>query len=280
MTELDRRPPKYIAGSLVAHLLVWAAAVTFAHLPPAKKPRPPWVVHPVVARLAPTAPYQYPPPRQLAPPAPAELPPRSAMPSPPVRDPREAPSVATSPDPRGGQVDQDGFASFSPAYIEGLHRTDQAIRDGLAAAGPLYDEDGVEAFGGQRQFDPTNRAGWGTVATGRFKTISHGRGTGDEYRLPGEVVPELALCESPRCEITGALERADVQHVIEPVGAALAGCVGQAALTLDLDIAPNGHVEKAHARGKIGRCAANVIGELAFPAADGPTHATYTIGYP
>jgi hypothetical protein len=280
-TALDGRPPKYIAGSLIVHLVVWAIAITFAQLPRAKKPRPPWVVHPVVARLAPRAPYQYPPPRHEVPPAPAALPPPSAMVSSPVRDPREGPDAAASPDPRGGQVSEEGIASFSPGYIESLHRTDQAVRDGLAATGPLYDEDDVDSFGGgQRKFDPRNRAGWGTIGTGRFKTISHGRGTGDEYRLPGEVVTELALCESPHCLISGALDKADVQHVIEPMAPALAGCVNQAALTLELDIAPNGHVKKAHAHGKIGRCAANVIGQLAFPAADGPTHATYTIGYP
>ena len=280
-TELDRRPPAYIAGSLIMHLLVWAIAITFAHLPRAKKPRPPWVVHPVVARLAPTAPYQYPRPAHEVPPVTTALPPRSAVSSPPARDAREGTNAAASRDPRGAQVDQDGFATFSPTYLEHLKKTDQAVRDALAASGPLYDEDAVDSFGGgQRKFDPRNRAGWGTIATGRFKTISHGRGAGDEYQLPGEVVTELALCESPHCEISGALDKADVQHVIEPMAPALAGCVGEAALTLDLDIGPNGQVKKAHAHGKIGRCAANVIGQLAFPAADGPTHATYTIGYP
>jgi hypothetical protein len=280
MTTFDRRPPKYIAASLVAHLLVWAAAITFAQLPALTKSPPPWAVHPVLARLAPTVPYQYSPPRRPAPPVPIELPPPSAVATSPERTPREDPGTARSRDPRGGQVDQQGMPSFSPGYIESLRRTDQAIRDGLAAAGPLYDEDGVESFGGQRQFDPRNRAGWGTIETGRFKTISHGRGTGEDYKLPGEVGPDIALCESPHCAITGALDKADVQHVVVPLGAALAVCVGGAALTLDLDIAANGQVKKVHGHGKIGRCAANVIGQLAFPVADGPTHAVYTIGYP
>lgn len=68
--------------------------------------------------------------------------------------------------------------------------------------------------------------------------------------------------------------------MIAPQVAALASCVGQDSLTLALEIAPNGHVQKVHGHGKSARCAANVIGQLAFPEADGPTKATYTIGYP
>jgi hypothetical protein len=274
--KLDRRPYAFIVGSLVVHLLVWGAAVVFAHAPIANKPRPRTVSHPLLVKLLPMK------PSRVAPHAPATAP--------------ASPSHATPPSSGGGmrgkRSDLDELAAaaasapggsnkLSPAYLAYLEALDQHMKDMLAAAGPLYVEEDAAGFGKHGgAFDPTNRAGWGTIATGRYKTVSSGRAVGDDYHLAGESYPELALCESPHCEIAGSLDKDAVQHVIAPQVAALAGCVGQDSLTLALEIAPNGHVKKVHGHGKIGRCAANVIGQLAFPEADGPTTATYTIGYP
>ena len=270
MQKLDHRLHAFIFGSLIVHLVVWGAAVVAAHPPITKRPRPRTVLHPVLAKISPT-------PSPLA----SQPPPASSSHAAP-------PSSGT----RGKRSDLDELAAaaasapggsnkLSPAYLAYLEALDQHMKDMLAAAGPLYVEDDAAGFGKHGgAFDPTNRAGWGTIATGRFKTVSSGHAVGDDYHLAGESFPELALCESPHCEIAGSLDKDAVQHVIAPQVAALANCVGQDSLTLALEIAPNGHVKKVHGHGKIGRCAANVIGQLAFPEADGPTTATYTIGYP
>lgn len=265
--KIDRRPYAFIVGSLIVHLLVWGAAIVFAHAPIAKKPRPRTVLHPVLAKILSSPPRVVPPTvgATAAPPS-HPAPPKSAG----GLDELAAAAASAPGDSK----------SFSPAYRAYLEALDQHMKDMLAAAGPLYIEDDAEGFGKHGgAFDPTHRA-WGTIATGRYKTISSGHAVGDDYHLAGESFPELALCESPHCEIAGSLDKDAVQHVIAPQVAALANCVGQDSLTLALEIAPNGHVKKVHGHGKIGRCAANVIGQLAFPAADGPTTATYTIGYP
>ena len=272
--KIDRRPHAFIVGSLIVHLLVWGAAVIFAHAPKVNKPRPRLVEHPLLVKLLPMS-----RPR-VAPHAPATASAAHAAP------PRSGDSV------RGKRSDLDELAAaaasapggsnkLSPAYLAYLEAGARHMKEMLDAAGPLYVEDDAEGFGKHGgAFDPTHRAGWGTIATGRYKTVSSGRAVGDDYHLDGESYPELALCESPHCEIAGSLDKDAVQHVIAPQVAALANCVGQDSLTLALEIAANGHVKKVHGHGKIGRCAANVIGQLAFPEADGPTTATYTIGYP
>ena len=269
---IDRRPYGFIGGSLIVHLLVWGAAIVFAQAPIAKRPRPQTVLHPVLAKISPE------PPRVVPHPATATA--------------HATASRSSGGGVRGKATTLDELAvaaasepgdsrSFSSAYRAYLEAVDQHVKDRLDAADPLYNEDDAEGFGKHGgAFDPTHRAGWGTTATGRYKTISSGHGAGDDYHLAGEAMPELALCESPHCEIDGALDRDAVQQVIAPQVAALANCVGQDSLTLALEIAPNGRVVRVHGHGKIARCAANVIGQLAFPAAEGPTTATYTIGYP
>jgi hypothetical protein len=270
---IERRPYAFIVASLIVHLLVWGAAIVFAHAPIAKKPRPRTVSHPLLVKLLPVPP----PPHQPATASASVSASHAAKSGGSVRGKRPdldelAVAAASTPGDSNG---------FSPAYRAYLKAGDQHIKDMLDAADPLYNEDDAEGFGKHGgAFDPTHRAGWGTIATGPYKTISSGRGVGDDYHLAGETYPELALCESPHCAIAGALDKEAVQHVIAPQVAALANCVGQDSLTLALEIAPSGHVKKVHGHGKVGRCAANVIGQLAFPEADGPTTATYTIGYP
>src|ERR1700759_3608916 len=46
--EVERRTPAFVVASLIVHLLVWAAAVAFGHLPRAKRPRPVKEAHPLV----------------------------------------------------------------------------------------------------------------------------------------------------------------------------------------------------------------------------------------
>ncbi|MEO8843809.1 MAG: hypothetical protein ABI591_06800 [Kofleriaceae bacterium] len=272
LPKVDLRPYAFLGGSLIVHLLVWGAAVVFAHAPIAKTPRPRAVMHPVLAKLFPAPPPPVPHPHVTLAAASRSPPVRSGM-----RENRSAldelaAAAASTPGDANG---------FSPAYRAYLKAVDQHIKDMLDAADPLYVEEDAAGFGKHGgAFDPTHRAGWGTIATGRYQTISSGHGVGDDYHLDGESYPELALCESPHCEIAGALDKDAVQHVIAPQVAALANCVGQDSLTLTLEIAANGHVTKVHGHGKIARCAANVIGQLAFPEAAGPTTATYTIGYP
>jgi hypothetical protein len=156
----------------------------------------------------------------------------------------------------------------------------------LDQVGPLYVPSAVDApFGDTAKLDPKTRPGWGRVeiVTGRYRTISHGPGAGDDVVVPEDPLPAsqgLALCESRRCEVNGGLTKDDVQRAAATRGPALEHCVNRGAVLLDLDIAPDGRVTKVHGEGKGARCAADVIAALAFPAADDATHATFTIGYP
>ncbi|MEO8554339.1 MAG: hypothetical protein ABI678_30395, partial [Kofleriaceae bacterium] len=259
---IDRRPHAFVAGSLLVHFLVWGAAIAFAAAPRAKRPRPRTRLHPVIARLEPRVPTSETSPY-----------------------PARVAGVATAPArPRGhatrSLIGPDGRADFSA----GLAALGEAVNIDwgakMAETGPLVQADDVYHFGNDVAFDPDTRPGFETVKTGRFETVSSGRAVGEDYHLAGETTVQLALCDSPRCEITGALAKPAVQRVIQRQVAAVAGCVGDESLVLDLDIAADGRVKKVHGHGKVARCAAKVIGQLAFPVADGDTHAAFTIGYP
>jgi hypothetical protein len=268
----DGRPWWFVATSLLVHLCVLGAAIGFGHLPRAKKPRPIALAHPVKIHLAP----------EPLPPPPAHTASAEAV----------ARHATRTDRPRDTQLDTlasaamaqttEGDGGFSSQYRAYLKAVDTAIKDSLDHAGPLYREEDVQSFGGQIAFDPRQRKGWGTIATGQYKTVSTGVAVGDDYDLPerSEDADRLALCESPLCEVSGSLDKREVLYVIKQRAAELANCVGDKALELDVEIDAKGHVKRAHGHGKIARCAANVIGQLAFPASAGATHATYTVGYP
>lgn len=268
---IDRRPHGFMIASLVVHLLVWGTAVTFAATPRVKPPRPRTQLHPVIARIEPTLPKPPPPP-------PVQH--RAAASPYPDRVATARPGSAGRHAPHDSLIGPNGYADFGAGLAALGKVVDIDWGAKMAAQGPLYQDGAEYKFGSETLFDPNTRAGFETVKTGRFQTVSTGRAVGEDYHLDGETTVQLALCDSPRCEVTGALAKEAVQRVVQRQAAAVAGCVGDQSLVLDLEIAPDGHVVKVHGHGKIARCAAKVIGQLAFPEADGATHAAFTIGYP
>jgi hypothetical protein len=281
--ELERRTPAFVVASLIVHLLVWGAAITFAHPPRAKRPRPAKQAHPVLVHLA-VAPVPVPAPAPgPVPPSPAT---QRAMPAasranPTSAGPSQRGRVAESSIPIGG----DRNAQIGAAVAQ-LAAAMPDVGKALDQVGPLYVPSAVDpAFGGAAKFDPRTRPDWGslTIVTGRYRTISSGRGVGDNFDADEDPVPAsqgLALCESRRCEVSGGLAKADLQEVAATRGPALERCMARGAVMLELDIAPDGRVTKVHGEGTTARCVATVIASLAFPAADEATHATFTIGYP
>ena len=274
---IDRRPHAFVVASLIVHLLVWGAAVAFAAAPRAKKPRPPYHAHRVLARIDP----------KLPPPKPPAAPHRQATSPYPARVASASKPAAGAHGPRGRTqhddlIGPDGVANLAAGFAA-LGKVVDIDWGAKMAAQEFFDPEdptGVYKFGTSTQFDPETRPGFETVKTGRFQTVSTGRAVGEDYHLAGETTVQLALCDSPRCEVTGALDKPAVQRVVQRQVAAVAGCVGDASLVLDLDIGADGRVVKVHGHGKVARCAAKVIGQLAFPEAAGATHAAFTIGYP
>ena len=300
---VDRRPPAFVVASLIAHLLLWKAAITFGHVMFVKRPRPIKQAHPLLVHLAPLPapapplPPASPSPRQPAPASPpppaSPSPPPPASPSPPqpaalheataIARVRMAPRDGTP----GFHLPRDRDGKVSPA--DAVAALDGVIAPGKIGAmldqvGPVYIPSAVDhPFGDNLKMDPTTRPGFGAIEikTGRFRT--------SEVHDPLVASQGLALCESRRCAVSGGLAKEAIQEVAATHGYELQQCMDpgedatklhRGAALLDLDIAADGKVKKVHGEGAAARCAAAVITSLAFPAADEPTHVTFTIGYP
>ena len=285
---VDRRPPAFVVASLIAHLLLWKAAITFGHVMFVKRPRPIKQAHPLVVHLAPLpAPAPPLPPAPASPPPPASpTPPQPAAPHPAAAVARVRATAPTDDTP-GFHLRRDRDGKVSPA--DAVAALDGVIAPGKIGAmldqvGPVYIPSAVDhPFGDNLKMDPTTRPGFGAIEikTGRFRT--------SEVHDPLVASQGLALCESRRCEVSGGLAKEAIQEVAATHGYELQQCMDpgedatklhRGAALLDLDIAADGKVKKVHGEGAAARCAAAVITSLAFPAADEPTHVTFTIGYP
>jgi hypothetical protein len=282
----DRRALPYMAAMFAAHVALWACAVALAD------PPPPRALDAVLRKVklfeAPRTPMP-PPPRPhvvrglpkphdhagVAQPMPA-----------PTTDPAPAPTaVATR---AGVRADVGDHAPVSLGdAMKALWGPD--LPQALANLDPLYDETGaaLQQFGGaQRRFDPTNRPEFASVPSGKYETVGHGPGAGEDYDLqsddaesdvnPADV--EAHLCEGSACRATGELDAHAVTTWISPYTDALRAC-GAGSVTLAFTIDGAGAVRNVHARarGKIGGCVAGVVAGIAFPRTDRATRVTYPI---
>lgn len=158
----------------------------------------------------------------------------------------------------------------------------------------FYDEEAATHgnFGNSRRFDPTkNCTDCGTVKAGRYATVGKGRGAGDDYRLPGEVLhaqPLISPCEPSDCRVTGASTLAIVRHDVDLRIGAFGYCYQRFArkqlkglIVLDFAIAPDGHVHSARARGldEIRDCIVDVLNVIPFPLADAGTTVKYPLSF-
>lgn len=263
---VDRRPLPYLALALIAHLAVWTVAMRRGEPPPA-----PRLVH---ARLA-KRPPPPPPPRETT--------------GTPMR--REAGVL-----PHGGRAEghyrmergiddgpsgtRQGFA-ITGAELRALMGTVDLGKALAETDGPIVREEDGDAtgFGGAARFDPATRPGFDSVKTGRYATVSRGRGAGDAYHLAGETQIAVELCATSACVASGAIDRASVHSWIAPHAEDFRACYdGTADVVVDFTIA-DGVVRGAHGRGATGRCAAAIVSGIAFPHTGGTTRVRYAVSY-
>lgn len=277
---VDRRTPAFVVASLIAHLLLWKAAITFGRVLYVKRPRPVKQAHPLLVHLAPLPPPAPAPPSPAAPPSqPAPPHPATAIAGVRAAAPRDDNPGFHLPRDRDGNVN----AADAVAALDGVTKPGE-IGAMLDRVGPVYVPSAVDhPFGDNLKMDPTTRPGFGAIEihTGRFRT--------SEVHDPLVASQGLALCESRRCEVTGGLDKEAIQETAATRGYDLQQCMDpgddptklhRGAALLELDIATDGRVRKVRGQGAAARCAAAVIASLAFPPAGEATHVTFTIGYP
>lgn len=280
----ELRPFVYGAAVLVVHLVVWAAAML---VEPIERlaieveaaPRPP---HVRVAHVE-EPPPPPPPSKQAA----ATGGGGASAPEPDggQRGPRDPKARAIASARQGGMMAALGDLSALIPKVD----VRKLVNDSV-----FYDEEAATRgnFGNSRRFDPTkNCTDCGTVKTGRYATVSKGRGAGEDYRLPGEVAhpqPLISPCEPSDCRVTGASSLAIVRHDVDLRLGAFGYCYQRFArkqlkglIVLDFAIAPDGHVHSARARGldEIRDCIVDVLNVIPFPLAEAGTTVKYPLSF-
>lgn len=276
---LDRRLPMYVAWLLLGHAVFAGVALGVSRPLPAKKQLPKLVAHPVVAAL------------KIAVPKPPPVPaPRTSSRSGHGSMQRgEAHDVTTATTASkfagynhlsaGAREALGGLGSMDTSEL--LAATDiDMVRQALIESTPYDPDSTYDGFGGKAELalrDPrTDPDAYKIIAAQRYMTISSvgTHSEADELRV------NIALCDSRRCEVAGALPKEALQAAIHHVGAALVTCTKDQAVYVDLTIAADGSV-RAKGKGKAAACAARVIEQrVAFPVSSGITTAKFTIGYP
>ncbi|CAN5779044.1 hypothetical protein BH11MYX3_BH11MYX3_01940 [soil metagenome] len=283
LRRTDLRPLGYIAVVLVAHLMVWAAAMWFQPIERlgvevVELERPPTV------RLTHVEEPPPPPPAKAVKNA-ATSPPPSGT-SAPRRDelPRDPKARAIQSARKGGgmMASLSDLSSLVPK-VNVKKLVDEAV---------FYDEGTATAgqFGNSRRFDPTKHCtDCGTVATGTYATVSSGDGAGDSYDLPGAArhqQPIIAPCEPSGCKIVGETSVAVVRHEVDLRIGAFGYCHQRFALkqqngtmVIAFSIGADGTVRDARAKGmpEINDCVAKVFEVIPFPPQAAGTQVTYPL---
>jgi hypothetical protein len=276
----ELRPFAYVAAALVAHLAVWLVAMWTHPLE-----RLAVVVEDIQPRMR---------VRIEEPPTP---------PPPPKKDKQKqsagsaAAQSSQSAEPR--TPEQRAIASAEKAGVMGakglsdlsmlVPKIDvvKAVNDSIA-----YDEDAAQAklFGGGPRFDPSKKKGWGTVASGKYATVSKGRGAGDGYDLEGTVKhpqPDIAMCHAG-CRVAGPTAKDIIHHAVDLRLGAIGYCYQRHArkqltgkLRIDFTIGIDGVVHQPRGSGmpEFQECAAAVIGVIPFDPATAPTVVSYTFAF-
>lgn len=261
--KLSRRLLPYLAGVLVVHLVVWAAAMTRELPTPPEKPR-----------LARIAMHREPPP----PPVPRER-----------EHEHEHAGASAHADASPSYIEtlraqlprlphiKGNVGFMSGAQFEAIAGTVDLTRYFADLKGPIYLDNEPPAFGGRGdRFQPPPGK---IIPAGRYATVAHGRGAGEQYHLAGEAELQVELCASKACTASGAIDRASVTSWIAPHADDFRVCYdGSPSTLVDFTIA-DGVVHNARGRGAAGKCAAGLISAIAFPHVDGATRVRYEIAF-
>lgn len=280
----DVRPVIYSAVVLVAHLLVWGAAMVFEPIERlgvevVEAPRPPRIR---VAHV------DEPPPKPKAEPKQAALVATggTATSAPREQGPRDPKARAIA-----GVRETGVFASLSDLSAL-IPKVD--VRK-LVTEAVFYDEQEATKhdFGNGRRFDPMKNCtkDCGTIAAGKYATVSTGHAAGADYDLPGaahHAQPEIGGCEPTDCTIAGGTSRDVVRHNVELRMGAFGYCYQRFAakqlrgtLTLSFVIGPEGAVHEAKARGmtEIDDCVVDVLKVIPFEPTVDATKVTYPLQF-
>jgi hypothetical protein len=280
---LDRRPPRYLAGSLVAHLVMWSIAIAFAAPMRIQHPRPRIQAHLRPVRVAMREPERPPPPK---PPEPIE-----AKPPPAKTKGKATKGSAKAIVAIHTRSAPDMFARAAAEASAEPMRGPRILADligkmdvtgQLAQTGPRYDPDAEHQgdFGKGPAFDPDTRSAFDTIKTGPYQTISTGAAAGAHYSIEDEHARvHVRLCDDDGCTAEGGLNRQAVDYRLMFKLRQFASCyqADTEKLTLELVIGSDGKVRDAHGPGKAGSCVAKVASAVTFPAAHDDTRASYSV---
>ncbi len=282
---LDVRPFVYATVVLVAHLLVWGAAML---LEPIERLGVEVVEAPQPPRIRLTHVEEPPPP----------------PPPKPRRQDHEVAAAASAPlakredgprDPKARAIAGARTAGMFGALSDLSALIPKVDVKKLVEEAVFYDEEEATKndFGKGRRFDPMKNCtkDCGLIAAGKYATVSKGRGAGEGYDLPGtahHAQPEIGGCEPNDCTIAGGTSRETVRHNVELRMGAFGYCYQRFAmkqlrgtLTLSFVIGPEGAVHEAKARGmtEIDDCVVEVLKVIPFePNVDG-TKVTYPLQF-
>ena len=252
------RTPAFVVGSLVVHLAILIVAFVREPFERIVEKHPPRLRYVHIA----TPPLdEVPPPK----PKPAE----AAATAPKRADTEPARAAAPLRDalPRGRAVDRilDGLAKDVDKKLAGLRAEDQ------------YDEDADNAkrFGGTGRFDPSQRPGFESVASGNYETLSY----------------DIKTCPDKSCKVAGPFPLSGVRSYVHKHLPEIFDCYqrfgnGPGTIVLDFTISGQqdggGSVRDAKGRGlaETGPCAAEVIAAVNFKAMDdGATRVRFSIRF-
>lgn len=291
---IDTRWPRWIAGTLVAHLLALAAIFGLAEpepegvrvasiislLPRLPEPEIPQPAAGTQARQKPRRdPNRLKPQTRIAADTEVvhELAPGTGTQQVAIAERRRKRAVQSA---RGAGI-LGGITAEDIKKITGTKDIQKELADAK-----LYRDYEVTTgqFGNGRHFE-----GAPTVAVGRYATISSGRGAGDYYVMRREFgverPPTVQHCTG-ECTATGGLHRDVVTSNIARYNEAILGCYDRGggkkpgSVVIEVTIGDDGKVVTSDGEGlgRTGACVAGVIRRVKFPKAE-PTSVRYPMSF-
>jgi hypothetical protein len=292
---VSKRIVPYVIAALVAHVVLVVTAMWTADIDPITIPV---VQAPPVRVPTKTLPVKPKPPKQPKPVKTAQKAAAGSAASEPAPDTggtREEQVARATEYARGAAT---GFLSSVTPERLALLAGSKDLAAELADVGPIYDEDAANAknFGGAGGSFSIDDPRFDSVKTGRYATVSGGRGAGANYRLPArgkfrEVGPHPIMgltCDDHLCKTVGSLDRHVVRDHVEKRYVDFVKCYERHAkatprieLTLHFEIGADGRAAEVYADGAtgFGGCIVRIVEQhVKFPA-DKQTKVTYPIAF-
>ena len=274
----ELRPLGYVAAALVLHLAVWAVAMSVAPLE-----RLALAVQPLDAVHVRVPPALPPPPK---PKQENQKKQKQAKTSPGAAAAASATAESRSPTnlPKDDPSQSGFLGAGSLSDLSALVPTIDVVK--AVNESTFYDEEAAQQklFGGGPRFDPGKKEGWGTVKSGKYATVSKGRGAGDDYDLPGAArhpQPDIVMRV---LRVAGNTPREVIHRAVDLRLGAIGYCYQRMArkqlkgsLRIDWTIGVDGAVRGQRTSGmpEFAKCAADVIGVIPFDPAATPTAVSY-----